>query len=94
MAALHSSGQATDIGWGKVFRIWWLLAWRWLAGMLIIGGGIGYLLGLLLGKAGAGQDVITAIHSIVGIAIFVFWGLAVVRMALNKYYRDFRITLT
>ncbi|MEQ8194761.1 MAG: hypothetical protein RIB59_09760 [Rhodospirillales bacterium] len=86
--------QDGEIGWGKVFRVWWLLVWRWLAGMLIIGGGLGYLLGLLLGKAGAGPQTITAIHSIIGLGIFVFWGLAVVRMALNKYYRDFRITLT
>lgn len=89
-----SSGGAPAMTWQQVFRVWWLLAWRGLLGLIVIGGAVGYVVGLALNSIGASQDVVKVISTLIGLAVYLFWGLVIVRMAINKTYRDFKLTFT
>ncbi len=84
----------SDMTWGRIFRVWWLFAWRGLSGFIVIGGAVGYIVGLALGGIGTSKEAITAVSSIIGVSVYLLWGLVIVRMALNKKYRDFDLKLT
>jgi hypothetical protein len=79
--------------WGPVLSVWWLIAWRGLVG----GIGIGAIFGLGVGIIGIAlstpQNTSTVAATIGGALLSVFWGIIVVRMALRKRYRGFRIAL-
>ena len=82
-------GLLPEMTWQQIFRVWWLLAWRGIAGLIIIGGAVGYVVGLALNSIGAGQDIIKLVSTLVGIVVYLLWGLVIVRMAINKQYSDF-----
>ena len=86
--------NSSEITWGRVFRIWWLLAWRGIVGLLMLGLIIGGAIRIALGGLGASQEVQGLVGTIFGLLIFFLWGLVIVRMALNKNYRDFDLNLT
>jgi hypothetical protein len=83
-----------DVGpsWDKVLRIAWLLTWRGLIGGLAIGFLLGYVVDLGLGLA-LGQVLDRTAGAVMKLAVLLFWWPFVVRMALKKRYRDFRIVL-
>ena len=93
MSEERTSG-ALEMTWNQVFRVWWLLTWRGLAGLIIFGAAVGAGVGFILNSVGASQDVIKAASTIIGFSVFFLWGLVIVRMALNKKYRDFDLNLT
>ena len=87
-------GGSQDISWKQVFRVWWLLAWRGLAGLIIIGGAVGSGVGYLLNAIGAPPDLIKVMSTLLGFAVYLLWGLVIVRMAIRKKYSDFDLKFT
>ena len=92
--AEQQSGSARDMTWQQVFRVWWLLAWRGLLGFMIFVAIIGGVIKVLLDGLGASQEVQGLIGTIIGLVVYVVWGMVIVRMAINKSYRDFRLAYT
>ena len=88
------AGGWPEITWGHVFKVWWLLAWRGFLGLLIIGGLVGYVVGLALNGLGASKEVIATVNTIIGLGVYLLWGLVVVRMAIKKTYQDFHLAYT
>lgn len=84
-------GIHPEMTWRQVFRVWWLLAWRGLAGLIVIGGIVGYVVGLALNSIGVAEDIVKAISTLIGLAVYLLWGMVIVRMAINKKYSDFDI---
>lgn len=85
--------QEREPTWGRTFPVWWLITWRSFAGSLV--------LALAAGAGEAGLERWTdaspimtdwipeALVSVLGAV----WFLIVVRMALRKRYKEFRIAL-
>ncbi len=88
------TGSSSEATWGQVLRSWWLLSWRGLAGLLLIGVIVGGAIRAVFGNLGASQELQGLVGMIFGLLIFLLWGHVVVRMALNKRYRDFDLKLT
>ena len=84
--------QDVDSGWDKVLRIAWLLTWRGLFGGLAIGFLLGYMVDLGLGL-GWGKVLDPSANAMMKLVVLLVWWPFVVRMALKKRYRDFRIVL-
>jgi hypothetical protein len=82
-----------DITWGRVLRIWWLIAWRSLTGAVFIGVVIGAIVGFVGALAGVPRSVVTLTAPIIGGVVGLGWGVVVIRMALKKNYRGFRLAL-
>lgn len=100
--------QELEITWPRVLSVWWLVAWRtWLGALIlgiVVGGGLGALAAMvvgLVGSPGAAPGELEATAAYVGDTVGavsatlagLVWGLCVVRMALRKRYRDFRLAL-
>ena len=84
--------QDVEPGWDKVMRVVWLLTWRGLLG----GVAIGFILGLAINMGlglGFGVMLNANINGAMGLVVMLIWWPFVVRMALKKRYRDFRIVL-
>lgn len=84
--------QDVDPSWDKMLRIVWLLTWRGLAG----GMAISFLLGLVINLGlGVGLGVVLSprVNAAMGVVVMLAWWPFVVRMALKKRYRDFRVVL-
>jgi len=84
--------QDVELGWDKVLRIAWLLTWRGLLGGLVIGFLLGYVIDLSLGLI-LGQVLDRTVGAVMKLVVLLVWWPFVVRMALKKRYRDFRIAL-
>lgn len=84
--------QEIEPGWEQVLSIWWLLIWRGVLG----GFAIGFVIGLILnfGTAfGFGAVLGTTGNLLVGVVLGLIWWPFVIRMALRKKYKKFRIAL-
>jgi hypothetical protein len=79
-------------GWNEALRIAWLLFWRGLAGGMAIGFALGLCINLALAY---GFHVVlgSSLNAAMGAIVMLLWWPVVVRMALRKRYRDFRIAL-
>lgn len=84
--------QDVEPSWDKVLRIAWLLTWRGLIGGLVIGFLLGYVIDLGLGFA-LGQVLDRTAGAALKLVVLLVWWPFVVRMALKRRYRDFRIVL-
>jgi len=84
--------QDVELGWDKVLRVAWLLIWRGLFGGLVIGFLLGYAIDLGLGLI-FGQVLDRAAGALLKLVVLLVWWPFVVRMALKKRYRDFRVVL-
>lgn len=84
--------QDVEPGWDKVLRIVWLLTWRGLVGGIVIGFLLGLAINMVLGL-GFGMGLSTNANAMMGAMVMLVWWPFVVRMALKKRYRDFRIVL-
>lgn len=84
--------QDLEPSWDKVLRIAWLLTWRGLFGGLAIGFLLGYVVDLGLGLA-MGHILDRTAGAVMKLLVLLVWWPVVVRMALRKRYRDFRIVL-
>jgi hypothetical protein len=78
---------------GKVLSVWWLISWRgWL-----LGSTFSFHVGLVWGFVASATDVspnhAQTVSWVFGLAVSLIWSLLVVRMALRKRYRTFRLGL-
>jgi hypothetical protein len=85
--------QELEITPKRVISIVWLLYWRTWVGALILGFLAGFLVEIIETGIGAadGSGVIPA--ALLGGVFGLVWSYFVLRMALRKKYRDFRIVL-
>ena len=79
--------------WGRILSIWWLLLWRGLLGGFMVGAAIGFVIGIVGSILGYPQASRLLVIQVIAAPAGLAWGLFVIRMALNKPYRDFRIAL-
>ncbi len=79
--------------WGKTIAIWWLIAWRNVVGSLVIGVVIGAMFGVAAYFAGVPVAMMLLPIRVVAVVAAGIWTAVVIRMALRKKYRGFRIAL-
>ena len=87
----------------RLLSIWWLIIWRGLVIGVLIGMVVGAIVGFIVGVAMAMtmhpldmaqvQQTARIASLIVCIPLGIVWHLFVLRMALKKRYKDFRIVL-
>jgi hypothetical protein len=87
----------------RLVSVWWLITWRGVVGGMLIGAVCGMIGGLLAAiiviviGGHASPAVLTRAGQIAGAVLttpfVLLWGIWVVRMALTKRYRDFRLAL-
>ncbi len=85
--------ELLDCSKRRILAIWWLLVWRSLVFGFLVGFAVGFVIGLVLGLLRVSSQTIDAISSIAGFCVglaVTFW---VLRSALRKRFRDFRIVL-
>ena len=82
-----------DITWGRVIRVWWLIAWRGVLGAFLFGASFGFIVGVVGAVTRTTGPVTAAIAGVGGGLIGVLWAIMVVRMALRKQYGEFRLAL-
>jgi hypothetical protein len=85
--------QEIEISIGGLLRIYWLLFWRGLVGGLVFGFVQGFIIGFVMGAAGFPRAQITPVTASVGIVVGIIWSVVVLKMAIRKRYKDFRIAL-
>lgn len=84
--------QDVEPGWEQIFSVCWLLIWRGVFG----GAAIGFVLGLIVNMAlGLGFGIVlgSTANLAMGAVTSLVWWPFVVRMALKKKYKAFRIVL-
>jgi membrane associated rhomboid family serine protease len=76
----------------RVLRIYWLIMWRSAVGGFLLGALAGAIVGVAKVVFGVHHNV-TGYNALVGLFVGTVWGPFVVRMALRKRYRRFRLAL-
>src|ERR1051325_10567387 len=79
--------------WKNALSVWWLITWRGLVGFLFLVFAIAVLVDSLATLIGGRSGTFSIIGAIGAWVLSIFWGLVVVRMALRKRYRHFRVAL-
>ena len=82
----------SELTWKRVASVWWLLAWRGGVGAVAIGAACGFVSAIVLAIIGLRAAYPNA-GAVLGAVGGFIWGFFVVRMALRKDYRDFRLAL-
>jgi hypothetical protein len=85
--------QEVEITLGRLLRVYWLFVWRAAIGSALIGAVVGFVIGFIMGAAGAAREQVVLTTSIAGAIVGLIWSLAVLKMALEKPYKGFRIAL-
>jgi len=93
--------EELPVTWGRLLSVWWLIVWRGTLGAVVIGALLGGIFGFVVGAVGPSyglsiEDVVSISRtggSILGGVAATVVGVFVVRMALRKAYRSFRIVL-
>ena len=83
--------QELELTWQRILSIWWLLIWRAALGGFAIGFAIGLVIGVIAFVIGHRPGF--AFNFGVGLVIGLVWWPFVIRMALQKEYKGFRIAL-
>jgi hypothetical protein len=85
--------QALEVTWDRALSVWWLIAWRSVAGGLVTGAALGVVVGVI----GAALDTApiggTWVSKALSMVVALAWMLVCVRWALQKRYDGFRIAL-
>jgi len=96
--------QELEATWRRLAAIWWLMLWRGAIGGFLLGSVVGLIVGGIAGVVAAGvfripfdqatYEQIGRISAlVVTMPLGLLWGLFVLRMAVRKKYRGFRIVL-
>jgi hypothetical protein len=85
--------QELEITWERVVPVWWLIVWRGLLGGWILAVALAFLIGEAGGRLGFEFSTVAAIATTLSSLVGLAWGLLVVRMALKKNYKEFRLAL-
>ena len=84
--------QEVEPGWNEIGRITWFLIWRAIMGGFVAGFVLGLIVNLVAGYA-FGVVMSREVNLAIGVMIAVVWWPLVVRMALKKRFRGFRLAL-
>jgi hypothetical protein len=87
--------QELSVTWERVAAIWRLILWRWVAGCVVLSLTIGLTAIFIQVQTGT-WDPLTSpgqIATLVAVLVNVLWSLVVVRLAMRKWYRHFRLVL-
>lgn len=82
-----------EVTWGRVFKVWWSLAWRGILFGFLAGAGAGFVVGFLGAMGGMIRENISMYSMLAGGAVGVPIGLWVVKTVLGKKFSDFRLAL-
>ena len=85
--------QELEPTWKRTLSVWWLITWRGFVGFLLLGLAIAVLVDSLATLIGGRSEILSVIGAIAVWVLSIIWGLLVVRMALKKHYRHFRVAL-
>jgi hypothetical protein len=79
----------------RVLAVWWLVVWRWVVGSFVLGSIVSVTTILVQVWAGTWRpsESPSGLGTFVALLASVLWLLVVVRMALRKRYREFRLVL-
>jgi hypothetical protein len=83
--------QEQEFTWKRVMAVWWLLAWRGALGTAVLAAAGGAADGAFAGAMGATPKAVFWALNITTSVLGIVWMMLVVRMALRKRYRDFRL---
>ena len=85
--------QELEITWRHVLSVWWLIAWRGPLVGFLFAIGIAFAIGFVEGFV---DDLLDDLRPATTIVVFILtwaWWIYVVRMALRKKYKGFRLAL-
>jgi hypothetical protein len=85
--------QELEPTWQRALSVWWLILWRGIVGSVLLSIAIIALVDALAALIGIESKALNMIGALVVWLGSIVWGVVVVRMALQKRYRDFRLTL-
>jgi hypothetical protein len=85
--------QEVEVTVGRLASIAWLFIWRGFLGALLIGAIVGGAVHLTATAFEMSGRHVARASLVGGLLVGLAWYLAVVKMALAKRYRDFRIAL-
>ena len=85
--------QELEPTWQRTLSVWWLILWRGIVGSVLLSIAIIALVDALAALIGIESKALNMIGALVVWLGSIVWGVVVVRMALQKRYRDFRLTL-
>lgn len=82
-----------DVTWRHSLSVFWLILWRGFLGAMLMGGVIGFGVGLSGVLLDLPRGEVALANGGIGAVLGIVWTIAVVGMALRKRYRGFRIIL-
>ena len=98
--------QELEATFGRAASVWWLIVWRGILGAILVGTVVGFVVGIVTAvvvlATGGTSDRLAenptyqlgiGLGAILGFVIGIFWYILVVRMALRKQYREFRLAI-
>ena len=85
--------QELEPTWGRTISVWWLIAWRTLLVSLLLALAGGASQGALEAWLGASPGIVKWAPGLIASILDAIWFIVVVRMALRKHYKEFRIAL-
>jgi hypothetical protein len=85
--------QELEPTWQRALSVWWLILWRGIVGSVLLSIAIIALVDALAALIGIESKALNMIGALVVWLGSIVWGVVVVRMALQKRYRDFRLAL-
>ena len=85
--------KEVEITWATVRSVWWLIVWRGLVGGWILAIFIAYVFGEVGGRLQIPFPTVAAVGTATAWTAGLSWGLFVVKMALEKKYKKFRLAL-
>jgi hypothetical protein len=92
--------EADGVTWSRVMCVWWLVAWRWFVGSVVIGFLVSFLVnfvwafaGPVGGLFGAVGGLLKAHSHLLARLLTIPWSVMVIRQSLRKQYRGFSLRI-
>ncbi len=88
-----AEGKELEPTFKRTLSVWWLLAWRGTLVGALMGGALGFVIGLMWFALSWSPAHLQTVTAILGGIVGLVWGFIVLRMAFRKQYNGFRIAL-
>jgi len=85
--------QELEPDWRRTASVWWLIAWRTFLGGWIMALIIGFVAGEIGARLGLAFQPVALFATVLAWLAALAWGFVVLRMALKKHYKEFRLAL-
>jgi hypothetical protein len=85
--------EEIELGWSNVLSVWWLITWRTAIGMVVFLLIASVIIGFAGVAVGLDRELVQISGGVFAWIVALVWGFIVMRMALRKRYRSFRIAL-